>query len=69
MRQTVVFTRINSIIPELLNSKIFCSRLRKDVYSMLDRLGYHPQLGKKYVRLARKGEVYNFKELINFRDY
>jgi len=49
--------------------KNFCSCLRKDVYSMLNRLGYHPQLGKKYVRLARKNEVYNFKELIKFRDY
>ncbi|NQT46845.1 MAG: hypothetical protein HQ593_05150 [Candidatus Omnitrophica bacterium] len=47
----------------------FCSHLREDVHSMLKQLGYHPQLGKRYVRLARNKEVYDFKRLINFRNY
>jgi hypothetical protein len=32
-------------------------------------LSYHPQFGKNYVRLARKDEVYNFADLIQFRRY
>ncbi len=54
---------------QFIEFKNFCQRLRMDVYNILKKLGYHPQLGKCYVRLARKKEVYKFKELINFRNY
>jgi hypothetical protein len=43
--------------------------LLKGVCSGLRDLDYHPQFGKNYVRLARKNEVYNFAELIQFRKY
>lgn len=46
-----------------------CERLKKDVYNILLKLGFNPQLGINYVRLARKNEVYKFKELIDFRNY
>lgn len=46
-----------------------CARLRKDAYSILLKLGFNPQLGINYVRLARRNEVYRFKELIDFRNY
>lgn len=46
-----------------------CTRLRKGVYNSLLRLGFHPQLGVNYVRLARRSEVYRFKEQIDFRNY
>jgi len=46
-----------------------CARLRKDVYNALLRIGFNPQLGHNYTRLARKEEVYKFKELIKFRNY
>ena len=43
--------------------------LLNDVYSGLKGLDYNPQFGKNYVRLARKNEVYNFANLIQFRRY
>ena len=46
-----------------------CVRLRKDAYNILLRLDFNPQLGHNYVRLAKKDEVYRFKELIDFRNY
>jgi len=46
-----------------------CKSLLRDTYQMLKNLGYHPQLGKNYVRLARKKEVFKFKDLITFRSY
>lgn len=46
-----------------------CARLRKDAYNILLKLGFNPQLGSNYVRLARKNEVYRLKELIDFRNY
>ncbi len=46
-----------------------CRRLRENVYSMLSKLDYHPQFGGNYVRLARKEEVFKFKNLINFRNH
>ena len=46
-----------------------CARLRKDAYNILLKLGFNPQLGTNYVRLARRNEVYRFKELIDFRNY
>ena len=46
-----------------------CTKLREDVYNALLRLGFSPQLGSNYVRLAKKKEVYRFKELIDFRNY
>lgn len=54
---------------QIMEFKNNCRRLREDVYSMLCRLGYHPQFGKNYIRLARRIEVYSFKELISFRNY
>lgn len=46
-----------------------CKSLLRDTYQMLKNLGCHPQLGKNYARLARKEEVFKFKNLISFRDY
>lgn len=43
--------------------------LLNDVYQALRKLGYSPQFGKKYIRLAKKKEVYDFINLIGFRDY
>lgn len=41
-----------------------CEALRQSVYEALLLLGYSPQLGKRYVRLAKKTEVSKFlKEL------
>lgn len=45
------------------------NNLLNDVYQMLNELGYHPQFGKNYVRLARTEETFNFKNLIRFRNY
>ena len=45
------------------------STLLNDLYSVLINLGYHPQLRKTDVRLARRNEVYNFVEWIQFRKY
>jgi hypothetical protein len=46
-----------------------CKRLRKDVYVGLKNFGFRPQFGYNYVRLAKKDEVYRFKEAIDFRNY
>lgn len=46
-----------------------CTRLRKDAYNILLKLSFNPQLGYNYVRLAKRNEVYRFKELIDFRNY
>jgi len=46
-----------------------CARLRKDTHNILLKLGFNPQLGINYVRLARRNEVYRLKELIDFRNY
>lgn len=54
---------------QIIEFKNNCRRLKEDVYFLLKELGYHPQFGKKYIRLARREEVYNFENLINFRDY
>ena len=53
----------------VIEFKNMCKPLLKDVYLGLRRLDYNPQLGKNYVRLARKKEVYDFKNLIQFRRY
>lgn len=54
---------------QIIEFKNNCRKLRKDVYNILLTLGFSPQLGRNYVRLARRGEVYKFKELIDFRNY
>lgn len=54
---------------QFIEFKNHCHQLIADVYYMLQRLSYHPQLGKNYVRLARKKEVSEFKKLIDFRNY
>lgn len=46
-----------------------CSQLREDVYNILVKLGFKPQFGHNYIRLAKRSEVYRFKELIDFRNY
>jgi hypothetical protein len=46
-----------------------CKRLRKDVYNALLRLGFNPQFGQNYIRLARRNEVYRLKDLVDFRNY
>lgn len=53
----------------IIEFKNNCMRLRKDVYNTLLRLGFNPQFGHNYIRLARRDEVYKFKELIEFRHY
>lgn len=54
---------------QIIEFKNNCRRLREDVYNILLNLGFNPQLGRNYVRLARRREVYKFKELIDFRKY
>ena len=49
--------------------KNYCKRLRKDTYNILLGLGFNPQIGSNYVRLARKDEVYKLKDWIDFRNY
>ncbi|MBM3249972.1 MAG: hypothetical protein FJZ09_03905 [Candidatus Omnitrophica bacterium] len=46
-----------------------CKRLREDVFNSLTTLGFKPQFGRNYIRLAKKGEVYRFKKAIDFRNY
>ena len=46
-----------------------CKKLREDAYKILLKLGFTPQFGKNYVRLAKRSEVYKFKDLIDFRNY
>ena len=52
----------------VIELKNHCKRILHDAHKMLKLLGYNPQLGKEYVRLARKKEVYDFVEVINFRN-
>jgi hypothetical protein len=54
---------------QIIEFKNNCRRLREDVYAILIKFGFNPQQGSNYVRLARKNEVYRFKELIEFRNY
>lgn len=54
---------------QIIEFKNNCRRLRDDVYAILLKFGFNPQQGSNYVRLARKNEVYRFKELIEFRNY
>jgi hypothetical protein len=49
--------------------KNLCDNIRTDTYYMLKKLGFNPQISPTYVRLARKQEVYAFKDLIKFREY
>ncbi|MFA5437394.1 MAG: LAGLIDADG family homing endonuclease [Candidatus Omnitrophota bacterium] len=53
----------------VIEFKNYCRKLREDVYDSLRGLGFNPQLGQNYVRLAKKGEVYRFKEVLDFRNY
>lgn len=46
-----------------------CKKLREDTYKILLELGFTPQFGKNYIRLAKRNEVYKFKDLIDFRNY
>ena len=46
-----------------------CKRLREDVYTGLVIFGFKPQFGYNYIRLAKRKEVYKFKDLIDFRNY
>ena len=43
--------------------------LLNDLYKVLISFGYHPQLRKYDVRLAKQKEVYKFAEWIKFRKY
>jgi intein/homing endonuclease len=52
----------------VIELKNHCQHILQDAYKMLKLLGYNPQFGKEYVRLACKKEVYDFVELINFRN-
>ncbi len=46
-----------------------CVKLRENVYNALLKIGFKPQSGRNYIRLAKRNEVYRFKKLINFRNY
>lgn len=46
-----------------------CPELRLSVYKAMKRLGYNPQLGNRYVRLARQKEVLDFARRINYFRY
>ena len=63
------FQRDNDNYTQYIELKNCCERIRKDTFKALLLLGYSPQLGKDYVRLARREEVYNFKKAIKFREY
>jgi len=63
------FQRDNDNYAQYIELKNCCERIRKDTFKALLLLGYSPQLGKDYVRLARREEVYKFKEAIKFREY
>jgi intein/homing endonuclease len=63
------FQEDKSNYAQYIEFKNYCCRLLKDVGDLLLRLGYHPQIGKNYVRLARRKEVYGFKKLIGFRHH
>lgn len=52
----------------VIELKNHCKQILQDAYKMLQLLGYSSQLGKVYVRLARKKEVYDFVENIDFRN-
>ncbi len=39
------------------------------VFSALQELGFHPHRSKNRIQISRKDEVYNLKNLINFRNY
>jgi len=53
----------------IIEFKNNCKRLREDVYNSLIRFGFKPQSGFNYIRLAKKNEVYKFKQAIDFRNY
>ena len=63
------FQEDKSNYAQYIEFKNDCKKLREDVYSLLLKLGLNPQLGHNYVRLAKRSEVYKFKELIEFRNY
>jgi hypothetical protein len=54
---------------QYIEFKNYCKKLLEDVYNILIKLGFNPQKGKSYIRLARKKEVYNFIKQIDFRNY
>ena len=45
-----------------------CEGILNSTYDALRKMGFHPQRGKNYVRLARKQETYRFIEVINFKN-
>ena len=53
----------------IIEFKNNCKKLREDVYNCLIKLGFKPQFGHNYIRLAKRNEVYRFKEIIDFRNY
>lgn len=46
-----------------------CPELRLSVYKAMKDLGYNPQLGSRYVRLARRKEVFDFTKRISYFKY
>lgn len=54
---------------QIIEFKNNCKNLLQGVYQILKDLGYHPQFGKNYIRLARKEEALELKILIDFRKY
>ncbi|MBI2070503.1 MAG: hypothetical protein HYT79_07835 [Elusimicrobia bacterium] len=53
----------------VLDFKNKCRQLLQDVFDGLVQLGYRPQKGGDYVRLAKKAEVQKFAKEINFRNF
>jgi hypothetical protein len=63
------FCEDKSNYTRVIEFKNNCRSLLQDVYQILKGLGYHPQFGKNYIRLARKEESLEFRILIDFRKY
>ncbi|MFA5314586.1 MAG: LAGLIDADG family homing endonuclease [Candidatus Omnitrophota bacterium] len=63
------FQEDRSNYAQYIEFKNYCRRLLEDVYRVLLGLGYNPQTGKNYVRLARRKEVDGFIKLIGFRQH
>lgn len=63
------FHEDNMNYTRIIEFKNNCKKLRENVFNALLRLGFNPQFGSNYIRLAKKSEVYKFKELIDFKNY
>lgn len=63
------FQEDKSNYAQYIEFKNNCKQLRRDVYNILTKIGFNPQFGSNYIRLAKRNETFNFKKLIDFRNY